>query len=275
VAPERVADIPDDELAALARDDFNWIDEASKAGQARDQLELDLLSFFADETNSAVLTPDDRTRLALLRGTRPGTVTGEAARLVTQFKSFPVAYIQRVLMPVIHGRPGQSMAGRMGDMSLIMAQSAVLGYLAMETKRLLRGQEAFNLPAINGKQFWAALAQGGGLGLYGDFLFGEVNHFGNSKLETLAGPTVGTMARLGDLLSQARPGEDFKGAQAVNLGLSNLPFGNLWYAKAALDYLMVYHIQEALNPGFLARREQRLRREEGREYFIPPSHVVR
>ena len=139
----------------------------------------------------------------------------------------------------------------------------------------LRGQEAFNLTAINSKIFWAALAQGGGLGLYGEFLFGEVNRFSNSKLETLAGPAISTAASLLDLLSQARPGEDFRAAQAVNLGLRNLPFGNLWYSKGALDYLLIYHIQEALNPGFLARREQRLRHEEGREYFIPPSYVVR
>jgi hypothetical protein len=185
-----------------------------------------------------------------------------------------VAYIQRVLMPIIYGRPGQSVASRLGDFSLIMAQSAALGYVAMETKRLLRGQEAFNITEMNNRIFWAALAQGGGLGLYGDFLFGEVNRFGNSKLETLAGPTAGTIASLGDLLSQARPGEDFKESQALSLGLRNLPFGNLWYAKGALDYLLVYHIQEALNPGVLARREQRLRREEGRGYWLPPSRAM-
>ena len=48
----------------------------------------------------------------------------------------------------------------------------------------------------------------------------------------------------------------------------------LLYTRAAVDYLILYHIQEALNPGSLRRMEQRLKKEQGQEFILPPSEVV-
>jgi hypothetical protein len=42
------------------------------------------------------------------QGTRPGTVIGEMARFVAQFKGFPAAYARQVLGREIYGRGPQA-----------------------------------------------------------------------------------------------------------------------------------------------------------------------
>ena len=56
--------------------------------------------------------------------------------------------------------------------------------------------------------------------------------------------------------------------------MNNTPFVNLFYTRAALDYGITYNIQEMLSPGVLRRRERKLKKEFGQEYFIPPSSVI-
>src|SRR3546814_13393300 len=54
----------------------------------------------------------------------------------------------------------------------------------------------------------AAFVQGGGAGIYGDFLLGESNRFGGGLLQTLAGPTLGAVDDLHDLYSRVKAGDD-------------------------------------------------------------------
>jgi len=120
--------------------------------------------------------------------------------------------------------------------------------------------------------------QGGGLGIYGDYLFGEVNRFGGGPLETLAGPTVGTVNDLVSLLQRARDvatgeDEDLSG-DVIRLLKSNTPFANLFYTQEAMNYLLWYQLQEMTNPGYLRRMERRVQRENEQTYWLPPSSVV-
>jgi hypothetical protein len=56
--------------------------------------------------------------------------------------------------------------------------------------------------------------------------------------------------------------------------ISNTPFMNLFYTRIVLDYLILYQIQEALDPGSLRRMERRVEREQGQEFLLAPSEVV-
>jgi hypothetical protein len=64
--------------------------------------------------------------------------------------------------------------------------STVLGYAAMTAKDMLKGKTPRDPKDPN--TIIKAFTQGGGAGIYGDFLFGEYNRFGQSPLETAAGP---------------------------------------------------------------------------------------
>jgi len=245
----------------------------------QDDLSSALRTMTIDRMHHAVIEPGARTRAFMLRGTQPGTVPGEMLRFVSQFKSFPVALVQMTLGREVYGRGydtiGQYLKNGKGDMvglASFIALSTAMGYAAMSAKDLLRGK---NPRPVDDPRTWAAaMVQGGGLGIYGDFLFGKYNRTGGSLSGSMAGPVVNLADTAADLWTRIRTGDDFA-ATAFNAALANTPFANLFYTRVAMDYLILHRIQESLNPGFLRRMEARAKRENDQTFFLPPSQVAR
>lgn len=278
ITPEGLRTVP---RAALA----NYITQVGRTANdaaianLQDDLASALRTMTIDRMHHAVIEPGARTRAFMLRGTQPGTVPGEFLRFVTQFKSFPVALIQMTLGREIYGRGYDTLGdyvkrgkGDMLGLASFIALSTAMGYAAMSAKDLLRGKNP--RPVDDARTWAAAMVQGGGLGLYGDFLFGKYNRMGGSLTGSLAGPVANLADTAADLWTRIRTGDDF-GAVAFNAALQNTPFANLFYTRVALDYLVLYQIQEAMNPGFLRRMERRAERENGQQFYLPPSQVVR
>lgn len=243
--------------------------------EARLELELTLRRYFADEVSFGHIETDEASRRLALHGTRPGSVLGEALRFVMQFKGFPIAFSAHVLGRAVLGGPGASTAERLlqaaPHIGHLLAGLTVAGYLSMTAKDALRGweprtpQDFASLSKIVG----AAIVQGGGAGILGDFLFGEANRFGGGALETLAGPTIGAGADLFDLWNRAREG-DFKAADTFNWIWQNTPFVNLWYTRPAVDYLFLAALHESLSPGYLRRQKRNRARDYGQHRLWEP-----
>lgn len=221
-----------------------------------------------------------RERVGLVRGSKPGTVMGEAARSFTQFWSFNQAIIGRHIAPAARGHSGKSPAALL---SHIILAGTLMGYASLQAKQIVKGRTPRSMTDDDGeldmgeagKVMLASLLQGGGLGIYGDFLFGEANRGGGSLWATLAGPSVGEAEKLFSIMSAAKRSEwDDVGADTVRFGVSNTPFVNLWYSRLALDYLVLWRLQEAISPGYLSRYEDRVRERENSDFIISPSEVV-
>jgi hypothetical protein len=123
----------------------------------------------------------------------------------------------------------------------------------------------------------AAMLQGGGLGLYGDFLFGEANRAGGGLIAGLAGPTAGTIEEVHKTLLAIRDGSDTKsraelaGAHGLQLLKNNTPFVNMFYTRTALDYFVLHRLQEAMNPGYLRRYEKKVQKENSQTFWLRPT----
>lgn len=259
----------------------------SAVRETREGLDRSLRAYVNDRVSYAVLEPDARTRSIMNQGSRPGTIMGDLNRFVTQFKGFPAAFMQKTLGRELFGRgyaPTPLGEGYRGSKDLIaalrngngerlaiaqlMLWTTAFGYLSMSAKDAVKGRQP--RPADDPKTWVAAMAQGGGFGIMGDFMFGEVSRFGNKPLETLAGPTLGTAANIIDLWAKVREGDD-AASSALRLAQNNTPFLNLFYSRIAMDHLFLYSVQEALNPGSLRRTEQRIQKENGQEFLVRPS----
>jgi len=149
--------------------------------------------------------------------------------------------------------------------------------MAMAAKDLAKGKEPRELldpeTGLNWKTVGAAMQQGGGFGIYGDFLFGEMrNRAGQGFLATAAGPTFGEVDRLADIWGRLKA-EDDAGAASFNLLMSNVPFANHFMLRPAADYLFLRSITEAINPGALRRMEEKTTREKEQEWLIRPSET--
>lgn len=271
-----------DEAGVLAWTGWNGKGDRGEAvALGRDELKLRLQTLVGAVLDDALTEARARERVGLTRGMRPGTVGGEAVRFFTQFWSFSQGVIGRHVAPAARGYAGQSPISLLAH--LIVASTA-LGWLSLEMKQLVKGREprtagVMREPDRAGSLFLAAMLQGGGLGIYGDFLMGEANRSGlPATLSAFAGPAVSDGERLFQIVNKAMWGDmDEKadaGADGIKLGVSLLPGANLFYTRWALDYLILHRMSEAMSPGYLERYEKRVREREGTEFLVDPSQAI-
>ena len=241
-----------------------------------------MFALLVSEADNSVPSPGARERAIIRRGYRPGTFAGEGIRFLTQFKSFGVTALTKSVGRHMYGYGAKSMRERiqrgvganMGIVNSIVG-TTVLGYYVMQLKEVAKGRE---MRPATPETLFAAAMQGGGLGIYGDFLFGEANRYGGGTLQTIAGPGIGTASEVIDLLQRTRGvvaggDEDLRG-DAIRLLKGNTPFANLFYTQQAMNYLVWYQLQETVNPGYLRRMERRIERENNQTYWMPPTSII-
>lgn len=243
----------------------------SQLRRTKAELEEKLQSYFIDQVDNAVIQPDAGTRAMLNLGTQRGSIPGEALRLIMQFKSFPVAMVQKVIGREIYGRGGSltNMGSKeMAGLAHIIVLGTLFGYGAQASKDILKGRTPRDpsKPAT-----WvSAFVQGGGMGIYGDFIFGQYSRFGQSPLVTALGPSASTVDDVWKLWGRFREGDDVA-ASTVRTTINHAPFANLFYTRIALDYMILYDLQEKLNPGSLQRMERTVKKQNNQSFLMPPS----
>ncbi len=281
-----VDNIPREQIEGYLSRQGRTVNDAA-VDEMREELRSQLRAYITDRASYAAIEPDARTRSMMQQGTRPGTFSGELLRFMGQFKSFPIAVLQKTMGRELYGRgyvpaeygssfmPGREFVkalangnGELLGMAQLMLWMTLFGYGSMTAKDMAKGRTP--RPTDDPKTWAAAMMQGGALGIYGDFLVGEANRFGGGFVATMAGPTLGEVDAVVNLLQRARDGDDAS-ATAFRVGLRNTPFMNLFYTRAAMDYLFLYSIQEAMNPGSLRRMERRIERENRQELLVSPA----
>lgn len=279
--------VPDEVIASYVEGKGMRVTERSVA-DARDTLEGQLRGYVLDRLNIAMSEPGERTQAFMKMGTVPGTVAGEAIRFAGQYKSFTASFMQNVLGREVFGR-GYTPAGLgeskttsltnalfrngkgafMGAANLFV-WATLFGYVSMQTKLMLKGQTPRPPDA---KTFMAAAAQGGGLGILGDFMFGEVNRMGAGPVTSLMGPAASNADSIITLLQQTTRGDADLG-DWYRTSLDNTPFLNVFWLRTAMNGLILNRIQDALDPGSLERYQRRVEREQGNTFMLPPSQFM-
>lgn len=232
-----------------------------------------LMMFFIDRTNDGNLRPGIRSQYFWQRGTQAGTWEGEFLRFVSQFKAYPTEFISRVLGRKVFGikvdTPYGLKAGSVDVQGLlnVMIGSTILGYVGMQSKNILKNKSLRDPTHLG--TWLAALLQGGGLGIYGDFIFGEYNRFGHKFTDAIAGPSIGFMNDVAALAFTLKKLDDPR-AQTLQLLKNNTPFINLWFLRGGLDFLFFNGIQEQLNPGYTQRASDRMMKQNDQSFMINP-----
>lgn len=249
-----------------------------------DRVVAKVLGLITDESEYAVLNPDLATRvMSSGGGEQRGTMRGELARSVMQFKSFPIAMVSRHwrrMLDTPQGLDGAPVAAnRVAYAGALFASLGALGAIAYQTKQIVSGKDPADMTR---PKFWVkAVAQGGVLSIMGDILLAdsteEAGQYASKTISGLAGPTIGAAADLtlkvikGNIDKAAAGKETHAAAEAITLARSHLPYVNLWYAKAALDHAGMHALQENLSPGYLSRMQQRAHKEWGQDWWWKPG----
>ena len=238
-----------------------------------DNLVTKILEAMNTEMDFAVPTPDARVRaIQTWGGKERGSFTGEAARMTMMYKSFSMTQFMTHMY-----RNGPKFVGvyalRLG-ISL-----SVMGALAIQMKEISRGREPRQM---DGAFLFAAMMQGGGLGIFGDFIdasgVGNKSRFGNSVMATAMGPgasLVEDVVGLGvsgfDFATDPFTGDDTNlGREAARFMQRYTPGNNLWYGRLLFERLLFDNLQEMTDPKAKQNRkkyERKIKTERGQDYW--------
>ena len=236
-------------------------------------LELTWRNILVDQGMHGSPEPDAATRAIMNQGLEKGTPMGETIRFVMQFKGFPISMWKKII-----GRELYSYGADEGSLPMLKGLSSlvimgtIFGYIAMTTKDMIRGRSPRD-PKKKGV-ILQSFAQGGGGGIYGDFLISEIqNEYGNGIFETALGPTAGDIKKFFDMV-QSMNDPKKAGKKFYELVEGHTPFLNLYYTKAAYDYLIGYQIKEFLDPGYWERMKSNHSEKRGQTYYMKPGSIV-
>lgn len=235
-----------------------------------------LMSYYSDGAAHGVVTPGARERAMILGGTRPGTVPGEMMRFIAQFKMWPLAAYTQVLEREIY--MSLSATDRAWNLGTLVALGIPAGYMRMAISDEVSGKPPRDPrdPAT----LLAAAAQSGGLGILGDFFFGETSRMASGLIATAGGPVAADADALIHMYNSWREDTDNaamgKGPHHKNgaygdiwpdlarFAVKHIPGANLFYVKGALDYMLWYHLYAAASPSWWERSNRRLIKDQGR-----------
>jgi hypothetical protein len=213
-----------------------------------------------------------QSRAMLGRSTRAGTVGGEIARSTTMYLTYP-ASVMLSLTRAAQWEMAEAGAARGGlYVAASLASLTIGGALLLQMTELRNGRDPRD---VSDWQFWAqALARGGALGYYGDYIFGDYTRGGTQQAARLAGPVANTAA---DLLAATIGGKDVAAAltgesevnrprRLVDVARRSTPLVNMWQVKPVTDRLLWDRLTLLADPNAHRQwrtKERQLMREEG------------
>lgn len=244
-------------------------------------LKSSLKFFEMIDAESRFFVPGDslraRTEIATVAGSlelKRGTIPGELIHSSTQFKTFGVIAMMNLWQRAIYGR------GAMSGLSYAMSLPVLLALGGMAAEQMLQLMDGKDPLPADETLLARGMLRGGGLGLLGDFLgTGIQNDRGTTVVGFAAGPTVSTFAdptinlTLGNAGELIRGEDTNAGRELVRAVKANLPGGNAWYAKLALNRLFLDELDAIGDPDYRDawRRMERRAEEQGTEFWWTPG----
>ena len=238
-------------------------------GRARD-VATKLMSAILTETEAAVPSASYRARAFLVGESQAGTVAGSLTRSFSMYKNYSATVFHTHIMRYMNMEG--SKAKKANYMADYIIGTTLMGGLAIQAKEMARGKDP---RPMNTEDFWLqALLQGGGLGIFGDFVSASQSRFGGGFAETMAGPVVGLVGDAGRL---AMGGTDNIEKNAINFMSRYTPGSSTWYLRLGLERLVIDKLHKMANPKYgqyFRRKELNQRRNFNNKYWWRPGKDV-
>lgn len=231
--------------------------------QTRYDLEMQLRKYYSDETNYAVIQPNAKSRrisrgaIGGGRGTRPGETFGEVVRSMFMYKSFALVNWDNMARAIENRNMLKMGAAGVGMLARILAFQAVAGFFIEYMKDIGRGNWPPKAP-WDPEMISRALATGGTMGLYGDYLTSIVNGYDTPL--GLLGPEISHGINVLQFLGHDLPfNKKGRAGEALQLTLDTTPFGNLMPVRPILDAVIFDDLRDWSSPGYKRRKKKKLK----------------
>lgn len=244
----------------------------------KDDLYMRFASMISQESKNAVPGSTLEASIVLRGASRPDTLPGALLHSFAMYKNFPITFTQ------MYGRLALAETDKMDRakfLAAIFLGSVAVGAMGVQLREVTRGKTA--LP-MNTATFWgkAALA-GGGMSLLGDFLFGNINQYGQGASQ-IAGPVGGFAIDAANLVfgdpfkfvSAYDKEEDFKSTFGARAGLflkQNTPGTSLWWARLAIERTIWDTFDETFDKDAKKKQRAKINKQEdqGNRFWSAPG----
>ncbi|MBJ7535281.1 hypothetical protein JDN40_14310 [Rhodomicrobium vannielii ATCC 17100] len=222
-----------------------------------------------------------RARASVYGGTQTGTWIGEVSRSFWQFKMFGVSVTMLQAQRIAADMVARGAWRGAGYAAGLLITTTLFGALALQLKEIAKGKDPQPMDdPRKSLNFWGrAMLQGGGFGIYGDFLAADQARTMGGLARTLAGPTVDTASSLSSLVGggigrHIRGEKTNTGREAVRVLGGNTPGGSIWYLRAAYERVALDTLQRLVDPEAseaFRRKAQQQRKDYGNEFWWAPG----
>lgn len=225
-----------------------------------------------DHMELSIPTASLRGRATILGDAKPGSIGGELLRSSFMYKSFSLSQLfnQTRRMAELDGGP----ATKAMYAARYVVFMTLAGALAVQLKETAKGRDP--RPMDTGSFWGAALLQGGGVGIFGDFFSSNTSRAGGGFAETVGGPVVGLIGDISRAVASnvtrvAEGKAPLIGRDIANLTRRYNPLATFQPplpipTRLALDRILWDQLQAMLDPEAETewrRAERRLQREYG------------
>jgi len=252
---------------------------ADLAPDIREDLVTRLMNFVTSETNFAVPTASAKGRTMLADNTKAGTVSGEFMKSALMYKNFAIT------LGFTHLARGFQQVGLKGKAKYLVPMilsGGVVGALSYELKQVAAGKTMTKTEDMGGRYWLNALVYGGGLGIFGDFLFSDQNRYGGSLAKTASGPVLGFLddaiqLTVGNVMQLATGEKTNAGKEFAAFVQRYTPGSTLWYTRLVFERMIIDTLERLINPDFNKdnrRKERALKSRTGQEYWWSPGEIT-
>jgi len=239
-----------------------------------------------EESRNMILDAKIEGATRLKDTTRPDTLPGALLYSVGMFKSFPMSFVMsfsRIAMAL------ETRGSRLTMLAGVAAGMTLAGALGTQTREVATGRDFM---AMDDPRFWGkAFLSGGALGVFGDFLFANINRYGSGPEDVAAGPLTMFAGDLTQLFVQDigynwiggltglndNPPETPVAAKLTQFASQYTPGSTIWWGKLLLQRELFDRMQVLADPRAYQkfRRRVRNRKEDfGQDYFSAPGSRI-
>lgn len=268
----------------------SYIDTDLIFKEGEDDLGQRVMQMILTERDRGVIASTVRTRMAVLKGTRPGGFIGEIWRSLSMFYQFPTGFFQQVYQSTWRN-PAFSTGRKAATIADAVISLTIAGAIAQQANELIKGRdpdprmwdidpddpESFKRAAA----FWSsAMVRGGALPIMGDYLSRDLGSWGALGTQAIGpvGALVTDVAGLtvSNLHEMAEGRETNFGRDVVDFGRKYTPLMNSWMVGLAADRLIWDRLQQHVDPDAYSRFNKGMRermRERGQMDWWAPGET--
>lgn len=216
-----------------------------------------------------------------------GTFAGELLDYMLQYKSFGLSFTAMQLealgeMAATRGG-GKGFRSGLGYFAPLAIGLTLGGAAYIQIKALIDGKQPESVNPVENPGFWVkAGMQGGGFGLFGDFVKSTENRFGQSPIEALAGPGVafiGDAAQLtvGNILDVIAGEETKFGRELTRFTRRYTPVASShWATRGAYNRVVLDNLQWMLDPAAdkSFKAQAATAKKNGAPFYIRPGQFT-